>query len=624
MTKPCSSFSANCLNAGLLKRMVEKYLEEGATESLKATKDTKPKATKATKPAGDKASTLTSTQPAKPKPAPTQPSQAVPEKKQKLVKETPDEPSPAKRSKAVLVGKIRKPKSPLKEPDSGRIQPLLDVQGKVKEKVIDEQAAHNILTLLTPKNKSPVDQFIFQRRTPILTEAFRHVESPSLDTELPLTDSETESDNVASKIDTRDQDEGQTGPNLGDHDKGPAGQNPVIPEEPASSTRTLPSLQNLKKELSFTDQFFVEKQQKEEPVKTNAKTETSQSGSPLPTSTATTSAVMTTTTIPPPPPQPQQSTINPTLVKRIDELEQHMANLLQYNLALEESDLPTVDMKEILQQQMFEDKSYEAHEDYKKLYDVLENTSGSAQQQGSKASTGISRTQELSTTDSLIQDDSIPDEQERPATPKLAWTIPSSTVLDVENNWAIALVLAYETPTENSLLVKTGDRMNFVNCILTKCHSLLVPDGGVSQDAHRSSCWTNPEGDQVRIDVNRPLPLGGSSGHVTIQTQFFFNKDLEYLRYGSKGSSLALSISKMKAASYPDFGLELLVSEQMWIDDVHASPSRRKKSEQPCGFSVSSKLKPTLDTGHLNHLPGSDKRMLSTTVKLWTRNLVIR
>ncbi|GJZ68760.1 hypothetical protein Tco_0632310 [Tanacetum coccineum] len=51
--------------------------------------------------------------------------------------------------------------------------------------------------------------------------------------------------------------------------------------------------------------------------------------------------------------------------------------------------------------------------------------------------------------------------------------------------------------------------------------------------------WTNPEGDQT-----------------------------EYLRYGRKGSSPALSISKMKAASYPDIGLELLVPEQMWIDDV--------------------------------------------------------
>nr|GFA18638.1 hypothetical protein [Tanacetum cinerariifolium] len=34
-----------------------------------------------------------------------------------------------------------------KEPDSGRFQPLLEVQGKRKEKVIDEQSAHDLLTL---------------------------------------------------------------------------------------------------------------------------------------------------------------------------------------------------------------------------------------------------------------------------------------------------------------------------------------------------------------------------------------------------------------------------------------------------------------------------------------------
>ncbi|GKC87893.1 hypothetical protein Tco_1148542 [Tanacetum coccineum] len=93
---------------------------------------------------------------------------------------------------------------------------------------------------------------------------------------------------------------------------------------------------------------------------------------------------------------------------------------------------------------------------------------------------------------------------------------------------------------------------------MEECHKMLMDQVD----------WTNPQGDQVRIDVNRPLPLGGPPGNVTIQTQFFFNKDLEYLRYGNKGSSPELLISKMKAARYPHFGLELLVPEQMWIDDV--------------------------------------------------------
>ncbi|GJY18311.1 hypothetical protein Tco_0389802 [Tanacetum coccineum] len=64
--------------------------------SSDATKVTKPKAAKVTKPTSDKALKPIATQPPKPKPTPTQPSKAISEKKQKLVKETPDEPSPAK------------------------------------------------------------------------------------------------------------------------------------------------------------------------------------------------------------------------------------------------------------------------------------------------------------------------------------------------------------------------------------------------------------------------------------------------------------------------------------------------------------------------------------------------
>ncbi|GJS72666.1 hypothetical protein Tco_0705507 [Tanacetum coccineum] len=142
----------------------------------------------------------------------------------------------------------------------------------------------------------------------------------------------------------------------------------VIIEEPASSTGTLSSLQNLDKELSFTNQFFIEKPQEEEPEKTNTESEVQSMvmvpihqdtssvppmtspvidltvshpvsttiHAPLPTSTTTVTATTTTTSLPPPPPQPQQSTTDPILVRRIGELEQHMADLVQSNLALEE------------------------------------------------------------------------------------------------------------------------------------------------------------------------------------------------------------------------------------------------------------------------------------------------
>ncbi|GJV39110.1 hypothetical protein Tco_1417550 [Tanacetum coccineum] len=69
---------------------------------------------------------------------------------------------------------------------------------------------------------------------------------------------------------------------------------------------------------------------------------------------------------------------------------------------------------------------------------------------------------------------------------------------------------------------------------------------------------------QVVSDESKPLPLRGPPGQVTIQPQFFFNKDLEYLVSGSKERRSALSISKLKAANYPDFGLEELVPS-LWI-----------------------------------------------------------
>ncbi|GKB02242.1 monodehydroascorbate reductase [Tanacetum coccineum] len=167
----------------------------------KATKKSKPSAPKAapvTKPAAAKASKSTSSQQPKPKPAPAKPQ----EKKRKLVKETSDEPSPAKGSKHEFVDEgvpenepriddeeadlqraveeslkdvhatHRGPLPPVvfREPDSGRRQPLPEVQGKGKEKVIEEQVAHTLLDLNTPKKKSTTDQYIFQRRTPETAE----------------------------------------------------------------------------------------------------------------------------------------------------------------------------------------------------------------------------------------------------------------------------------------------------------------------------------------------------------------------------------------------------------------------------------------------------------------------
>ncbi|GJR07425.1 hypothetical protein Tco_0790077 [Tanacetum coccineum] len=78
----------------------------------------------------------------------------------------------------------------------------------------------------------------------------------------------------------------------------------------------------------------------------------------------------------------------------------------------------------------------------------------------------------------------------------------------------------------------------------------------------------NPEGHRLVPDVSKLLPVGGPPGQVTIQSQYFFNKDLEYLVSSDKGRRSALSISKLKAAQYLDFRLEELVPS-LWIESEH-------------------------------------------------------
>ncbi|GKC83874.1 hypothetical protein Tco_1139591 [Tanacetum coccineum] len=235
----------------------------------------------------------------------------------------------------------------IRKPEPRKYEPLPEVQGKGKEKVGDEQAAHVLLNLQTPKKKNPDEQFIFQRCTPAPTVPSSHEESSSLYVELGLIDSEMESDNEAScegqaGSDPEQMDEEFTTtayPNVQENLKIPT-KGEVRLVEPASSTGTLSSMQNLDKELSFTNQFLAEKSQEDEPEKTNTELEVQSmvmvpihqdtSSVPLMTSpiidltvsqpasttvqaslpTSTTTTAITTTTLPSPPPQPQQGVSN--------------------------------------------------------------------------------------------------------------------------------------------------------------------------------------------------------------------------------------------------------------------------------------------------------------------------
>ncbi|GKE05619.1 hypothetical protein Tco_1397637, partial [Tanacetum coccineum] len=234
---------------------------------------------------------------------------------------------------------------------------------------------------------------------------------------LGLTDSDTKSnEEVPPVVKSGVQDKGQARPNPGVQDKGQAGPNPGDNAEPQpqsthvvhagpnlehmdfeatdasnqphpeqmdeGSIGTLSSLQHLAKDFSFGNQFFNDKPSKAENEKTTAETEAElmvsvtihQDTSVIPLMTScylnkhTTTTIITTLPLPP---QPQQGSSDSILIQRIGELEQHMADLVQANLALEErmdkhgSRLYKLENLDI---------PPSAHEDYKKLYEALEKS----------------------------------------------------------------------------------------------------------------------------------------------------------------------------------------------------------------------------------------------------------
>nr|GEV91308.1 putative ribonuclease H-like domain-containing protein [Tanacetum cinerariifolium] len=505
-----------------------------------------------------------SSQQPEPKPAPAKSMG----KKRKLVTKTSDKPSPARRSKLGLVTKHRKPTSSLWSVDE-----FVDEGVPENEPRFDDEEANSL-----------ADQFIFQRRTSTPTGSSGHDQSSSLYVNFGLTDSEVEFDEEVLRMDAGVQDEGQAGPNPGEQDEGQARPNPgdVAASQPLSShvvhdgpnlkhidlkpidvstqphpkeidegsTGTLSSLQHIAKDLSFGDLFFNDKPSKADNEKTTIETEAEsmvsvtiqQDTSLIPPMTTpiidltsrpdspnvhrplqATVTETTTTTTHPPPPQPQQSTTDSMLMKRIGKLKHIMTNLIQDNKHLEERDLPKADMKEILHQRMWETNSYKTHEDHMMLYEALENFMNRVHTEEllkrdvihQKCHLGLHLISylllhhqqvhlELQDLLELLDHRKCRHhllrlhpptkkllEEERPATPEPAWSIPSSNVPVPKNNWASALASTYSPPPEDSLLVH---------------------------------------------NVSKPLPLGGPPSQVTIQSDFYFNKDLEYVRYDSKGS----------------------------------------------------------------------------------------
>nr|GFB55602.1 histone deacetylase 14 [Tanacetum cinerariifolium] len=226
----------------------------------------KPKSTAPKAPPRPSVLTPVTSAQAAPTSAPTKPQ----EKKRKQTTETSDKPPKAKKSKYGFIGKKRTLKSvaalvaedapakepqvaaenanlqkaleesmksiydvpwdPLppvviREPESGKYQPLLVVPRKGKAKVTGEQVAHDLLSLQKPKMKSHMDQYIFQRRTSTPTTKIGQSESEESKKVVPRADEGGEGEGQAGP-DLGAQAKGQTRSDAGAQDEGQAGSNP--------------------------------------------------------------------------------------------------------------------------------------------------------------------------------------------------------------------------------------------------------------------------------------------------------------------------------------------------------------------------------------------------------------
>ncbi|GJY87954.1 hypothetical protein Tco_0502582 [Tanacetum coccineum] len=143
-------------------------------------------------------------------------------------------------------------------------------------------------------------------------------------------------------------------------------------------------------------------------------------------------------------------------------------------------------------------------------------------------------------------------EDEKPATPEPEWTIPPNDFPEPENNWANVYATSYQVPAKNKLQRKTYDIGSFIKWFGRRTRK-------------KKLCKADLEGPTFN------LVKAFHKNNVFLQFQMdechklLTNKDLEYLLTGDKEQKTALSISKLKAARYQDFGLEELVPS-LWVE----------------------------------------------------------
>nr|GEX53637.1 integrase, catalytic region, zinc finger, CCHC-type, peptidase aspartic, catalytic [Tanacetum cinerariifolium] len=340
----------------------------------------------------------------------------------------------------------------------------------------------------------------------------------------------------------------------------------VILEEPLSLFGTLSSIKNLDDAYTLGDQFLNDKSTEDEPGKLNMDSEVVfmvtvpiyQASSLVPTLStpiidlsppkpvpATTQAPIftatttTTTTLLLPPPSPQQN-LSDSELAALFKVAVHIA--LQAPLEDRFRELPEADMKEILHQRIFKSGSCKLLPEHAALYEALEASMDRANRDEFLAEKDMSRKRRH-------------DDQEDPSKKRrhdLGTSGPTQPPSPQSSTWKTSDTR--ETPSNFSRKKSASHSKQPIE----EAHMPDTVDISNSEDT-----------DSAHLPKIKPrLEWIGKKKLSKYDLEGPTFKDLEYLVSCDKGKRLALSISKLKAAHYLDFGLEELVSS-LWNESEH-------------------------------------------------------
>nr|GFA46224.1 hypothetical protein [Tanacetum cinerariifolium] len=325
----------------------------------------------------------------------------------------------------------------------------------------------------------------------------------------------------------------------------------------------------------------------------------------------TTDTTTTTTTTLPPPQAPQQSMTEAMMVKRIGELEHTLADLIQVSIAVSEvvtdavdwamqaplrnrfRDLPEADMKEILHQRMWETDSYKSHEDHMQLFEALEKSINRDQSEKLAHDLAEARKKRKKGRESPKKPPGSPSHQPPPPPPPAgpsgtpstgsAAPSPAKTPASIKHQ-------AWSTPdvTLKPLVSLTPEDLDMDEAMGPDEQAQLSDEEDIGS-AHiptvnlRQGWWkpfeeerpTTPEPPWSIRSSDVPVPTNNwastlASNYSPPPEDSLLAQTITPRVFGSlttKGRRPALSILKMKAAYYPDAGLEQMVPDQFWIEE---------------------------------------------------------